>query len=84
VDASPYAGVAHAAAVADGEDPLVAAAAASDMAPLLADLPLEVLYDLGFGSAIRLAARADGSVDLMEGSATMRLIDACWRAITRP
>ncbi len=83
VDASPYAGVAHAAVIEDGEDPLVAAAAAPDMAPLLADLPLAVLYDLGFGSAIRLAARADGSADIMSGSATERLIDACWRAITQ-
>ncbi|MBA2633045.1 MAG: TetR/AcrR family transcriptional regulator [Chloroflexi bacterium] len=83
VDASPYAGVAHAAAVEDGEDPLVAAAAAPDMAPLLAALPAAVLYDLGFGSAIRLAARVDGSSDIMDGPATERLIDACWRAITR-
>ena len=49
VDASPYAGVAQAAAGEDGEDPLVAAASASDMAPLLADLPVSVLYDLGLG-----------------------------------
>jgi len=49
VDASPYAGVAHAAAGEDGEDPLVAAASASDMAPLLANLPVYVLYNLGLG-----------------------------------
>lgn len=84
VDASPYSGVAHAAASEDGEDLLVAAAAAPDMAPLLADLPLEVLYDLGFGLAIRLAARTAGSADLADESVTERLIDACWRAITRP
>ena len=83
VDASPYAGMAHTAAGEDGEDPLVAVASASDLAPLLADLPFAVLYDLGFGSAIRLAARVDGSASLVDGSATERLIDACWRAITR-
>ena len=49
VDASPYTGVAHAAAGEDGEDPLVAAASASDMAPLLANLPVSVLYNLGLG-----------------------------------
>ncbi|MFZ0157878.1 MAG: hypothetical protein WAL50_02520 [Kineosporiaceae bacterium] len=37
-------------------DPLVAAAAPDDMAPLLADLPLPVIYDLGFGPAVRIAA----------------------------
>lgn len=83
VDASPYAGNAHASTVEDGEDPLVAAATAADIAPLLADLPHEVLYDLGFGSAIRLAARADGPPDLEDRYATKRLIEACWRAITR-
>ncbi len=84
VDASPYSGVARAAAIEDGEDPLVTAAAAPDMAPLLADLPLEVLYDLGFGLAIRLAADTTGSADRADEPATKRLIDACWRAITRP
>ncbi len=84
VDASPHAGMAHAAAIEDGQDPLVAAATAPDLAPLLADLPPEVLYDLAFGSAIRLAARADGATDIVVESATERLIDACWRAITRP
>ncbi len=84
VEASPYARMAHAAAIEDGVDPLIAAAAAPDLAPLLADLPGEVLYDLGFGSAIRLAARADGPADLVDPAAADRLIDACWRAITRP
>ncbi|MGI8534680.1 MAG: TetR/AcrR family transcriptional regulator [Candidatus Limnocylindrales bacterium] len=80
VEASPYAGMAHAASAPDGEDPLVAASGAPDMAPLLADLPLEVLYDLGFGSAIRLAGRAE-PIDI---STTKPIISACWRAITRP
>lgn len=84
VDASPYAGKAHESTAEAGEDPLVAAAAAPDMVPLLVVLPSDILYDLAFGPAIRLAARADGSAELVDGPATKRLLDACWRAITRP
>lgn len=61
-------------------DPLVAAAAAPDIAPLLADVPLEVLFDLGFGPAIRLAA---GGSHLTEAELD-RVAAACWRAITKP
>lgn len=82
VEASPFAGAAHAAAVRDGADPLVAAAAAPDMAGLLVDLPPEHLYDLAFGPAVRLAAGVGGS-SALEGRVTDALIDACWRSITR-
>lgn len=82
VDASPSAHVAHAAAVQDGDDPLMAAAAAPDMVGLLVDLPAEYLYDLAFGPAVRLAARIGGASDL-DRQATDSLIDACWRSITR-
>ena len=81
VDASPYADRAHDVAATD-EDPLVQAAAAPDLAPLLADLRPEILYELGFGPAVRLAART-GRDDL-DASARDALITACWRAITRP
>ncbi len=63
----------------EDEDPLLAAAA-PDMAPLLADLPLEVLFDLGFGPAVRLAA---GGSQPSEAELD-RVAAACWRAITRP
>jgi AcrR family transcriptional regulator len=82
VDASPYAAVAHEAAMEDGDDPLLLAASAPDMVPLLTDLPLPVLYDLGFASAVRLVAAGDpGGVDLF---AIESLVTACWRAVTRP
>lgn len=79
-EASPLVKQAHASAPSGEEDPLLTAASAPDIAPLLADLPLEVLYDLGFGPAIRLAA--GGSRPSEEE--LDRVADACWRAITRP
>lgn len=83
VETSPYADAAHAAIVQDGDDPLMAAAAAPDVAGLVVDLPPEQLYDLAFGPAIRLAARIGGPSDL-DDRLTDSLIDACWRSITRP
>lgn len=80
IDASPYATAAHAAAAGDPDDELMTAAAAPDMAPLLAELPVEVLYDLGMGPAVRLVA---SGVELAP-AALERVAEACWRAITRP
>lgn len=79
VDSSPYRGRAHD-GVPGGEDALAAEASAPDMAELLLPLPLEVVYELGLGPAVRLAA---GVADL--GDADLDAVaDACWRAITRP
>jgi AcrR family transcriptional regulator len=78
VDTSPYAAAAHS-LVDPAGDPLVAAAAADDMAPLLADLPLPVIYDLGFGPAVRIAA---AQVSLSEAEVS-RVVRGCWRAVTR-
>lgn len=78
VDGSPYARAAHATALAQDGDPLLAQAAAADMAPLLAPLPLELLYDLGFGPAVRLVA---GGVAL-DREQLVIAAQACWRAIT--
>ena len=79
VDSSPYKDRAHEAAMAR-EDPLTAQAAVPDLAERLLPLPLEVLYELGLGPAIRLAAAGPelGADELGE------VADACWRAISRP
>ncbi len=66
--------------MAADDDPIMAAAAAPDLAEQLVDLPLEVLYDLGLAPAVRLAA-GDARLD---AEALDRVADACWRAITRP
>lgn len=79
VDHSPLAAQAHAAALSGDDDPLVVAAASSDLRPLLADLDLELLYDLGLAPAVRLAA-ARSSLPDRELDAVAA---ACWRAITR-
>jgi hypothetical protein len=55
VDHSPYRSAAHHAVIAGG-DPLVAQAAAPDVAARLLPLPLEVIYELGLSPAVRLAA----------------------------
>jgi len=80
IDASPYATEAHAAAAGDPDDELMAAGGAPDMAPLLVDLPLEVLYDLGIAPVVRLVA-AGHQVTARELD---QMAHACWRAVTRP
>lgn len=80
VDSSPFARTAHEMAMAADGDPIMAVAAAPDLASQLVDLPFEVLYDLGLAPAVRLAA---GDLDL-DVVALDRVADACWRAITRP
>lgn len=78
VDSSPYAQVAHRKAMEVADDPLMAAAAAPDMAARLAAFPVVVLYELGFGPAVRMAATGiELSDDEIEGVAK-----ACWRAIS--
>ena len=81
VESSPYLAALHAKGAADPEDELRRAASAPDLAPLLIDLPLEVIYDLGIGPAVRLAADTSQRLD---GASLERLATACWRAITKP
>jgi AcrR family transcriptional regulator len=80
VDCSPYKEPAHEAAMTRDGDPLLEAAAAPQIASRLLPLPLEVLYELGLGPAVRLAASGErlkpGDLDTVAG--------ACWRAISRP
>lgn len=80
VDGSPYARVAHERSLAEAGDPLVAEAAKPDLAACLAPLPVEVLYDLGVGPAIRAAATGER----LAPAVLAALAEACWRAISRP
>ena len=80
IDASPYATEAHAAAAGDPDDELMAAASASDMAALLIDLPLEVLYDLGIAPVVRLVAAGHK----VTAQKLDQMAHACWRAVTLP
>ena len=80
VESSPYAGPAHTHHLAQGEDPLVAAAAAPDMAAALVELPLEVLFDLGLGPAVRLAA----AETLLTAEQLSLVARGCWRSVRRP
>lgn len=59
---------------------LVAAAVAPDLAACYAELPLAVLYDLGFGPALRAAANPPPTG--LDDAALDRLAAACWRAVT--
>jgi len=78
VEASPYADEAHRRAM-ERDDPLLAASA--EMARYTVDLPPLVVWDLGFGPAIRLAANPDRDLD--EASLDT-LARACLRAVKRP
>lgn len=80
VDGSPYAKTAHARAMAAADDPIAAEAGRADLAARLASLPVQVLYDLGFGPAVRLAAAGEP----LDADALDALAQACWRAVTRP
>lgn len=80
VDYSPYRDRAHAAALGGDGDPLLQEAASADMAASLLPLPLEVIYEVGLGPAVRLAA---GAADLAPAELEA-VAGACWRAISRP
>jgi AcrR family transcriptional regulator len=77
VDTSPYKAAAHEAATAVADDPLLAEAAKPDIAALLIPAPLEVVYDLGLGPAVRLAA----SGAQLSDDEVATVAAACWRAI---
>ena len=78
VEASPYAVQAHAASLDSLDDPLLGLIADSPLGRRLAPLPLTVLYDLGIGPAVRLAA-APTAVPTTDLDA---IAAASWRAIT--
>jgi AcrR family transcriptional regulator len=80
VDSSPYRGPAHEAALADESDALVAQVTMSDLLALLLPLPVDVLYDLALGPAVRLAAAGQD----LAPSQLEQIAAACWRAVTVP
>lgn len=80
VEHSPYRGPAHESALADENDPLVAQAALPDVAARLLPLPLDVIYELSFSPAVRLAA---AGLELTQAQLD-EIADACWRAVSRP
>jgi AcrR family transcriptional regulator len=80
VDSSPYASRAHELAMSANDDPVMIEAARPDMLACLSPLPLVVLYDLGIGPAVRLAA--NGVV--LDEANLEAVADAAWRAITLP
>lgn len=79
LDVSPYASLAQE-AHDDAAD--VWAATAEGLGESLADLPRELLYLLGFGPAVALAARS--GTDPVAGEALDAVAEACWRAVSRP
>jgi AcrR family transcriptional regulator len=80
VDSSPYANRAHELAMADADDPLMLEASRPEMVACLTQLPPTVLYDLGIGPAVRLAA----SGVVLDQTTLGVVAEAAWRAVTRP
>jgi TetR/AcrR family transcriptional repressor of multidrug resistance operon len=78
VESSPYANEAHAAAMRR-ENPMVASS--EQLAEHIVDLPVLVVWDLGFGPAVRLAADPDTTLDEDQ---LETLAQACLRAVKRP
>ncbi|MGI9666002.1 MAG: TetR/AcrR family transcriptional regulator [Acidimicrobiia bacterium] len=78
LEESPYYEEAHARHVARG-DALTEAAAASDIVELLVDLPVEVIYAMSLGVAVRLVS---SGVKLSEDELDT-LVESTWRALTR-
>jgi AcrR family transcriptional regulator len=82
VEVSPYARTAHTQVADEMEDELLANPTVAALAGALVDLPLEVIYLLGLGPAVRMAAEsAAGPLSREEVSL---LAASCWRAISKP
>lgn len=79
LEESPYYEEAHARVVANG-DALAEAAQAEEFTDLLLDLPPQVIYALSLGVAVRLIA---AGIQLKDEELET-LVEATWRAITRP
>lgn len=78
VETSPYAPAAHEAAL-DAEAILTTPQMETLMAAMI-DLPIVLLYDLGLGPAIRVAA---AQIELTADEIDL-LAAACWRAVSGP
>lgn len=79
LEESPYYEEAHSRLKAAG-DPLYDAAGAEEYVALLVPLPYEVIYALSFGVVVRLIA---AGVQLKPEEVDL-LVDATWRAVTKP
>jgi len=78
VEASPYAEEAHRKAM-ERDDPFLDASA--KVADRAVQLPAFLIWDLGFGPAVRLAANEERDLD---AAALDTLAQACLRAVKRP
>lgn len=76
VQASPYAAAAHQAAL--DSDEMLSGPELQGLANNMVDLPAAVLYDLGLGPAVRVAASAETQLTDAELD---ELAAACWRAV---
>jgi TetR/AcrR family transcriptional repressor of multidrug resistance operon len=79
LEESPFYTSAHDRILEQG-DPLLDQAARPDVRELLVPLPPEVIYALSLGSAVRLVASGTS----LDAGELETLIEASWRAITRP
>ena len=79
LEESPYYEEAHSRLMASG-DLLYETAGAEEFASLLVPLPIEVIYALSFGVAVRLIA---AGVQLKPDEVEL-LVEATWRAVTQP
>ncbi|NND84145.1 MAG: TetR family transcriptional regulator [Acidimicrobiia bacterium] len=77
VAVSPYARIAHDAVMESSDQGFSQAIVACDLVGEFADLPPEVLYDLGMGPLIRQVAAEEELTDTQWAA----LGDACWRAV---
>lgn len=79
MEESPFFEQARDRLLAEG-DALAAEAARPDLVALLVPLPVEALWALSLGAAVRLAA---SDVQLTDDDVSV-VVEATWRAITRP
>lgn len=79
VEHSPFRAAAQESVLAGGGDPLVAEVTAPVFAERVRSLPVDVLYELALGPAVRLAAGGfELTVDQLDEVAA-----ACWRSVSR-
>jgi len=82
VEVSPHAEAAHTAVISEFDVRLMTTAAVAAIADAVVDLPLQVLYLLGLGPAVQLAAKA-GEHGL-DAAGLDAVAAACWRAVAKP
>lgn len=57
-------------------------ASAVDTFAQLVPLGLDILYDLGIGPAIRMAARVTADEPAIDDATAVVIAEACWRAVS--